>query len=106
MRGRNKDILKGTRDFWSSLADFEGVTDESFLISKIDLEFQKSLEDDRKRRRHAIKFLAVDTNHPYSRLGVGDRHTLTAKSDTKEQVSKFYKAAYARHNMAIVIVTN
>jgi secreted Zn-dependent insulinase-like peptidase len=106
MRGRNKDLIKGTRDFWSSIADFEQITSEEYLINKIDLEFKKSLEDDRKRRRHAIKYLAVDIKHPYSRLGVGDKKTLTTPNNLKEQVGKFYKAAYARHNMAIVIVTN
>jgi hypothetical protein len=47
MRGRNKDLKKGTKDMWKSIADFTGVTEERYLINKIDLNFQKSLEDDR-----------------------------------------------------------
>jgi len=49
------------------------------------------LEEDKTRRRNAIKFLACDIEHPYSRLGIGSEKTLTTPKNIDEQGANFYK---------------
>lgn len=96
--------MKATADLWKSISGFQGITSKPFLISKIEYQFQTSLEEDLKRRRHAIKLLACDIEHPYSRLGIGSEKTLTTPQNIDQQGGSFFKKAYAKEGSVLVVV--